>query len=322
MKFETTIYTSPDALIAGSSQRMVFAENAFGKDSDEYKLAAKLYEQGIQAKKEIEEIENENKTTGKISAGTITSKLKELDKKVTSQVFFKGVESPERINPQALSKVSGVDINAIKAMNSAEKMNLVTKVREGEAMKVARAYLPRASTSGVQAIISNSELMGHSGVLRFINEAQGSVSVDTTALPPKSNLLADTDKGAGTDTGKVKGRKIKLNKQNVNRVYTNTKSANVPENKIDDTVVELFKQQGHSETRAKQLLEEVKEDRKKLATLDQIPTTPTSSPLPTSSFDRSVERYNRTFKGKREMQKREAEARRQGRRGLMSSPVT
>jgi len=164
--------------------------------------------------------------------------------------------------------------------------------------------------------------MGHSGVLRFVNEAQGSVSVDTIAPPPKSNLLADTNKGAGTDTGKVKGRKIKLNKQNVNRVYTNTKSANVPENKIDDTVVELFKQQGHSETKAKQLLKEVKEDRKKLATLDQIPTTPTSSPLPTSSYDRSVERYNRTLKGKREVQKREAEARRQGRRGLMSSPVT
>jgi len=322
MKFETTIYTSPDALIAGSSQRMVFAENAFGKNSDEYKLAAKLYKQGIQTKKEIEKIENSTKTTGNIPAGTIISKFKEYDKKVTSQVFFKGVESPERINPQVLSKVSGVDINAIKIMSNDEKMNLVAKVREGEAMKVARAYLPRANKSGIQAIISNSELMGHSGVLRFVNEAQGSVSVDTIAPPPKSNLLADTNKGAGTDTGKVKGRKIKLNKQNVNRVYTNTKSANVPENKIDDTVVELFKQQGHSETKAKQLLKEVKEDRKKLATLDQIPTTPTSSPLPTSSYDRSVERYNRTLKGKREVQKREAEARRQGRRGLMSSPVT
>jgi len=322
MKFETTIYTSPDALIAGSSQRMVFAENAFGKNSDEYKLAAKLYKQGIQTKKEIEKIENSTKTTGNIPAGTIISKFKEYDKKVTSQVFFKGVESPERINPQVLSKVSGVDINAIKIMSNDEKMNLVAKVREGEAMKVARAYLPRANKSGIQAIISNSELMGHSGVLRFVNEAQGSVSVDTIAPPPKSNLSADTNKGAGTDTGKVKGRKIKLNKQNVNRVYTNTKSANVPENKIDDTVVELFKQQGHSETKAKQLLKEVKEDRKKLATLDQIPTTPTSSPLPTSSYDRSVERYNRTLKGKREVQKREAEARRQGRRGLMSSPVT
>ena len=321
LKFETTIYTSPDALIAGASQRMIFAENSFGKDSEEYALAKKLYEQGIASKREIEEIENSTKTTGKLSAGTITSKLKEYDKKVTSQVFFKGVESPERINPQALSKVSGVDINAIKVMSNDEKMNLVAKVREGEAMKVARAYLPRANKSGVQALISNSELMGHSGVLRFVNESQGNVSVDTTAPPPKSNLLANTDKGAGAGTDKGKVKKIKLTEQNVNRVLANAESADVPQNKIDETVLNLFGQQGHSKTRARELLKTVKEKRKKLASLDQMPTT-SSYPLPQSSYDSATERYNRTFKGKREMQKRAAEARRLGRRGLMSSPDT
>lgn len=240
---------------------------------------------------------------GTIGAGSIGAMWRAKDKEIKDKYVLMDKMGRKIYNANALGLKGEKDqtklANAYNTVRQNEWSTFVTN---------ARGDLTKGGTAMIGLISANEKL----------------------SLPKIEQEKLESDDGEGNESPKNKkkivkklktsgGKKIKLNKQNVNRVLINAEASNLPENEIDNTILDLFEEQGHSKTDAKKILEEVKKDRKKI---DPVSTTPTSSPLPTSSYDRSVERYNRTLKGKREMQKRAAEARRQGRRGLMSSPVT
>jgi len=238
---------------------------------------------------------------GTIGAGSIGAMWRAKDKEIKEKYVLMDKMGRKIYNANALGLKGEKDqtklANAYNTVRQNEWSTFVTN---------ARGDLTKGGTAMIGLISANEKLS-----LPKI-EQEKLESDDGDESPKNKKKIVKKLKTSG-------GKKIKLNKQNVNRVLINAEASNLPENEIDDTILDLFEEQGHSKTDAKKILEEVKKDRKKI---DPVSTTPTSSPLPTSSYDRSVERYNRTLKGKREVQKREAEARRQGRRGLMSSPVT
>ena len=240
---------------------------------------------------------------GTIGAGSIGAMWRAKDKEIKEKYVLMDKMGRKIYNANALGLKGEKDqtklANAYNTVRQNEWSTFVTN---------ARGDLTKGGTAMIGLISANEKL----SLPKIEQEKLESDDGDGNESPKNKKKIVKKLKTSG-------GKKIKLNKQNVNRVLINAEASNLPENEIDDTILDLFEEQGHSKTDAKKILEEVKKDRKKI---DPVSTTPTSSPLPTSSYDRSVERYNRTLKGKREVQKREAEARRQGRRGLMSSPVT
>ena len=240
---------------------------------------------------------------GTIGAGSIGAMWRAKDKEIKEKYVLMDKMGRKIYNANALGLKGEKDqtklANAYNTVRQNEWSTFVTN---------ARGDLTKGGTAMIGLISANEKLSLPKIEQEKLESDDGE---DKQSLKDKKKIVKKI-KTSG-------GKKIKLSKQNVSRVLTNAEASNLPENEIDDTILNLFEEQGHSKTEAKKILEEVKKDRKKI---DPVSTKPTSYPLPTSSYDRSVERYNRTLKGKREMQKRAAEARRQGRRGLMSSPVT
>ena len=240
---------------------------------------------------------------GTIGAGSIGAMWRAKDKEIKEKYVLMDKMGRKIYNANALGLKGEKDQTKL-----ANAYNTVRQNEWGTFVTNARGDLTKGGTAMIGLISANEKLSLPKIEQEKLESDDGE---DKQSLKDKKKIVKKI-KTSG-------GKKIKLSKQNVSRVLTNAEASNLPENEIDDTILNLFEEQGHSKTEAKKILEEVKKDRKKI---DPVSTKPTSYPLPTSSYDRSVERYNRTLKGKREMQKRAAEARRQGRRGLMSSPVT